>query len=128
MVVIKSIIGVFVIASGSMLPGGLANFIEQGKGGAQDTADISAAKDVFEVLADVKKALEEVKDENYAFQIRECVLTGGACTLGEQCCSGRCEGYWPFRMCELKLARGQECDENNDCQSHYCFENKCSRW
>ena len=42
------------------------------------------------------------------------------CRTGGDCDSGRCEGSFPFPMCQAKLADGGSCNENSDCKSGLC--------
>jgi hypothetical protein len=50
------------------------------------------------------------------------------CRTGSDCSSGRCEGNFPYAMCQARLADGGSCNENSDCKSGLCsWEFVCAR-
>lgn len=51
----------------------------------------------------------------FGFMDNNCV-----CRTGYDCDSGRCEGTFPFPMCQARLAIGGSCNENSDCLSNFC--------
>ncbi|KAG7344415.1 lipase class 3 [Nitzschia inconspicua] len=42
------------------------------------------------------------------------------CRTGKECDSGRCEGTFPYPMCQAKLADGGTCVKGSDCISGFC--------